>query len=255
VTTKSPAQLSDDELWQFCRAESERASRHAYGGCVVTLGIVIAAFVAAMYALPDLLPESVFIGPFIALGLALVVYFSLLSRLARYRHPDAFQEWKKRETRKLFGDEPAGPRAAARLFDAPEPPDWILLFTGAGLPHGKTVWTNVYLKAAPPSGTLAAGSAPHVDFFAKENPLAEISNTRGVLGQADAEAVLALLTPASLTELKSMPPNVVDGFPCSVTILRREPRLTHMVTANLAGKVPETNPTIRLLRLLANLKA
>lgn len=251
---KIPAQMSDDELWEFCRAESERASRHAYGGCVVTLGIVIGAFVAAMYALPELLPESVFIGPFIALGLALIVYFTLLSRLARYRHPDAFREWKKRETRKLFGDEPVGPKAAAKLFDAAEPPDWILLFSGSGLPRGKTVWTNVCLKATPPSGRLASGSSPHIDFFAEENPLMKISNGSGVLGQADAEAVLALLTSANPRELKSVAPNVVDGFPCSVTILRREPRLTHMLTANLAGKVPEENPTIRLLRLLSEIK-
>jgi len=123
-------------------------------------------------------------------------------------------------------------RATAAMSQA-DPPDYVLLLTGRGLPHGPGRGIRVVLRVSPePRATLEVGTAKldpssHREMYATYDSAS--------LDDDGAVRLVELLDTVDPATLADVPPDVIDGFPCRVTVLRREPRLETSAECNLSG--------------------
>jgi hypothetical protein len=119
--------------------------------------------------------------------------------------------------------------------------DWVLLFTLRGLPHGGFWWLRLVLKEGPPVSAqayirvLPRWEDPFFKRFERDVPEGMAQDLVNFLEGLD----LAALTDIHLA--------VMDGGPCNVTALRREPLSITSASCNLGGPGAEQlQPTVAL---------
>jgi hypothetical protein len=105
--------------------------------------------------------------------------------------------------------------------------DWIVLFTMAALPHGGSWWLRIAITEAPrPSAQarlLVSGRGLPHNRLEPELPGAALQDLLAMLKELDLEAV---------TDVSAM---VLDGTPCRLAVLRREPGALALGSCNLGG--------------------
>lgn len=122
-------------------------------------------------------------------------------------------------------------RATTAMSQA-DPPDYVLLLSGRGLPYGVRRGICVVLWLTPaPRALLEVGTAELSPTSDRERFASFDSDSLDVDALARLATLLETVDPATLVDVS---PGVKDGFPCHVTVLRREPRLVASVECNLA---------------------
>ena len=115
-----------------------------------------------------------------------------------------------------------------------EPPDAVLLLKGHGLPHGKTHFARVNLwQGETPRGTLLAQTLSRFDFDRDMPFTAE--HGEAVLTAEECAGFWALLPEVETSSTDKLQDFVMDGFPCRLVVLRREPFQRIEASCNLAG--------------------
>ena len=125
-----------------------------------------------------------------------------------------------------------------------------VLLGGRGLPHGDSYW--VLIRVEEGAATIEARvGRPFMQSEVSMESLAEIAMTRRALSAAE----FAELDRLSRPELGSVPPSVVDGFPCEVAVFGD--RNLRRATANLGGlsDVDRQEPSVLLMSWLLDLVA
>ena len=123
---------------------------------------------------------------------------------------------------------------AEPFFAGSEPPDAVLLLLGHGLPHGNAHFAQVSLwQGETPRGTVLARTLSETD-FSRDVPFAAKSGEAALTGEESATfwALLPEVETASTDKLQDF---VMDGFPCRLAALRREPFGLHAASCNLMG--------------------
>ncbi len=105
--------------------------------------------------------------------------------------------------------------------------DWIVLFTMAVLPHGGSWWLRIALTEVPQVSAQAR--------FLVSGPDLPYSQLERRLPDATLKEMLAMLNGLDLAALMDIPATVLDGTPCRLAILRREPEALAVGSCNLGG--------------------
>jgi hypothetical protein len=138
---------------------------------------------------------------------------------------------------------------AHHLMKQPEAPDWLLLLEGAALPHGGARHIRLSLRETPAAvGHLSVITRSFVSPM--EDPLAQIEFTEADLTQDVCEPILDHLKSLQPGSPLRLPDSVKDGFPCSITVLRKSPFVVMEAECNLSG-VSEEERQLPLIHLMA----
>ena len=155
----------------------------------------------------------------------------------------------------------------ARLrIEGEQPPDWVVLLTGAPLPGTMRHWVRVQLSGSPePWGTVDTRSVPSW-FCSDSNTVDSLwGPIRGMvihtedLDEAHCLDVMRLLESASGDDLTRVTEDrpVIDGYQCDLTVLRRNPwRVTRAcfnlssISARMQGQ-----PAVKIARAIGKLRA
>jgi hypothetical protein len=218
-----PKSLSDEALSQIC-AETRIEKWLLISGCLGSVTALLLLFVS-LVAFGDLARLL-----FISTALTAAALFGGLSLMGRP---------KRRYREELAYRRGSGPWpqyvAEAEAILRQQEADWALLFTLRGLPHGGFWWLQLTLKEGPPASARAnLRTVPRW-----ENP----DFTRIEMDVPDdiVHEVMGLLTELDLAALGDISTFVIDGAPCRVTVLRREPWCVASASCNLAGLTPEVS--------------
>ncbi len=195
-------------------------------GCISGLILSVCAAVGTLVLLGFAYLIAAIIA-FLAVGipLAVLVFWAAGFRAKPYRN----------ELRRRYDlpELPASSAEAEPLFAGSEPPDAVLLLQGRGLPHGKTHSALVKLwQGETPHGTLLARALSEMDFSRDVLFTAELGEA--ALTGEECAAFWALLPEVerTSTEIQDF---VMDGFPCRLVVLRREPFQRREASCNLGG--------------------
>jgi hypothetical protein len=232
-----PKSLSDDALSEIC-AETRIEELLLQGGCLVSVAAFLLLVVTPL-AFRDLA------GP-LFLGAALTA-----AALFWAHH---LAGWPKRRYREeLAYRRGAGPwpryvaeaEAILRRAEA----DWVFLFTLRGLPHGGFWWLRLVMKEGPPASVRASlRASPRWTSLNFQRVESDVS-------QETVEDLLHFVKGLDLAALADIFPRVIDGGPCHVTVLRRDPWCVTSAGCNLCGLTPELlqHPTAALCTKLADI--
>jgi len=125
--------------------------------------------------------------------------------------------------------------------------DWIVLFTMKALPHGGSWWLRIALSQGQPVHAQARLLASE-----RNRPYCRLERS---LPDATLQDLLAMLKELDLAALTGIPATVLDGAPCRLAILRREPEALAVGSCNLGGLEddPRQLPTVAACLKLAGI--
>ena len=216
MRTAGPKTLSDEELIRVC-AFTRTEEILLLSGCLGALLTAVIAFVTLLIAGNAGSPLT--LGA-VSICAALFLALHLTARpKRRYR-----EELDYRSGKAPFSHYVA--EAQAEL--AGGQPDWIALFTVRHLPHGDFSWLWIGLSEGQPP-------AAHASLRVSRASPPLLARADWDLAAEDVNELLALvkgLDFATLTDVRSF---VMDGAPCRLAILRREPRALAEAACNLSG--------------------
>jgi len=218
--------MTDEALLRACRPLPwERRLESAGCGLGLAAGLLVAH---GMYRFIGGAGWLLILLAFFAAGITAGVQASSLAD-RRSRRQQA--ELRRRHTPPALDE--ALKQAEERL-EGQDAPDWELLLHGRALPHGGTTGVRVALRQAdPPRGRISVHRASDVDF--RRDPPFTAERGERALDAQECESLLALL-PDLLTSGTDPIQNVVmDGFPCHLAAVRRQPRQVFKHGCNLAG--------------------
>lgn len=128
----------------------------------------------------------------------------------------------------------AEPLFAANPTEGSKPPDAVLLLQGRGLPHGNDHFVQVTLwQGETPHGTILARTLSRFNFD-RDVPFTAALGEAALTGK-ECAAFWALLPEVERTSTEKLQDFVLDGFPCRLVVLRREPFRRCEASCNLAG--------------------
>jgi hypothetical protein len=229
--------LSDEALGEIC-TETRIEGWLLLGGCLGTVAAFL-LLVVTLLIFRDLAPPL-----FLASVLTVTVLFwgHHLVRLPKrqYREELAYRQG-------------LGPRARyvaeAEAILREKAADWVFLFTLRSLPHGGFWWLRLAVNEGPPASAradlrvLPRRERPFFKRVEREVPEALVQDLSSFLKELD------------LAALTDMLPAVLDGGPCCITVLRREPWLVASAGCNLGGLTAELlqHPTAALCTKLSDI--
>jgi hypothetical protein len=225
-----PKSLSDEALSQICaRARAEEWLLN--GGCLASVAALL-LLVVTLAVFGDL-GHSLFIGPALTAAALFSAHHLAGWPKRRYREELAYRQG--------LGPWPRYVAEAEAILRQKEA-DWVLLFTMRGLPNGGFWW----LRLALADGTPASAQA-HLRIL----PRWESTFFRRVesdVPEGLVQGLVRFLKSLDIAALADMPPAVIDGGPCVVMVLRREPWLVTSASCNLGGLTtgPQQHPTAAL---------
>jgi hypothetical protein len=210
------------------RSRSRPWERQLEGiGCVAGLILSVCAAVGTLV----LLGFAYFIAAIIAFFAVSIAFAVLIFWVAGFRSRPYRKELKRRYH---LPELPASSAEAEPLFAGSEPPDAVLLLSGRGLPHGNDHFVQVTLwQGEMPRGTILARTLSRFDFD-RDVPFTAALGEAALTGEERA-AFWALLPEAETASTEKLQDVVIDGFPCRLVALRREPFQIHSASCNLAG--------------------
>ena len=196
-------------------------------GCLFGLLLSVGAAVATLVFLGFAYLIAALIA-FLAVGVSLAV---LVSWAAGFRAKPYRSELARRYA---LPDLPASSADAEPFFAGSEPPDAVLLLEGRGLPHGSTHFAQVTLwQGETPRGTVLARTLSETD-FSRDVPF-RAEQGEAALTAEECAAWWALLPQVEAASTETLQNFVMDGFPCRLVALRREPFHRCEASCNLAG--------------------
>ena len=201
-------------------------------GCVAGLILSVGAAVATLVFLGFAYLMAALIA-FLAVGisLAVLVFWAAGFRAKPYRN-ELMRRYALPKLPESRAD--AEPFFAAHASEGREPPDAVLLLEGRGLPHGNAHFVQVNLwQGETPRGTVLARTLSETD-FSRDVPFRAESG-EAALTAAQCAAFRALLPQAEAASTDNLQDFVMDGFPCRLVALRREPFHRCEASCNLAG--------------------
>jgi hypothetical protein len=122
--------------------------------------------------------------------------------------------------------------------------DYILLLSTVGLPHGDSRWLRIALKAGP---------SAQCDLSVWEPTQRVLQRTGVTMPDAVVQELLGLLDSWDLAALSDAPSHVIDGVPCRLAILRREPWAVAVAGCNLFDEYDPQHPTLTACTALYDL--
>jgi hypothetical protein len=206
--------LSDEELADLGRTSAIETASGTLG-CSASIVVILVVLLGPL-PFGNAVPPGVALLALLAGALVFVHY--VVSRGKRgYR-----RELDYRRGRAPLPEYIAEAEAVLRQHAA----DWVLLFSVSHLPHGGFRWLRIALhEGSPPSAQAnLRTSAPGCPIFQRTDRDVPEDIVRELL------SLLKALDPAALT---SVPSFVIDGAPCHLTLLRREPWLVTSASCNL----------------------
>jgi hypothetical protein len=222
----APRSLSDEDLIR-ASASTPMEEVLAAGGCLGGILVFPLLFVGQLLFGSAALP--------FALGLALIVVALALAYRAISRPKQPFrEELRYRCGQAQFSRYVEEAEAELRRDDA----DWIVLLTAAHLPHGDFRWLRFVVRAGP---------SAQYDLRVWDRKQEVLRRAEAAVPDMVTQEILRLLTAWDLPALSDAPVTVVDGTPCQLAILRREPWAAVVAHCNLGGFYfgqPE-HPTMR----------
>jgi hypothetical protein len=208
-----PRTLSDEALTQIC-ASTRIEDSLLLGGCLGSVAVFLLLFVALAFGN---LAQPWFIGPAVTVA-ALFWLHHLASRpKRRYRGELAYRCGRGPFSRYVEEAEAALSQHKA---------DWILVFTRAGLPHGDFRWLRLAVREGPPICARA-------DLRVSDQRASKLKRVDRDLPGDAAQELLSVLQNLPLLALTDIPSLVIDGAPCHVAVLRRDPWAKAVASCNL----------------------
>jgi hypothetical protein len=214
-----PKSLSDEALTQICAA-TRIEEWLLFGGC---LGSVVALLLLAA-GLIVLQARPLFFGS--ALTAAALFWAHGLAGRPKRRYREEL------DYRRGGGPWPQYVAEAEAILRQQEA-DLVFLFTASTLPHGGFWWFRLALKEGPPASARA-----YLRVSPRRQRPGFMQIERDVPDDIvqDLERLLKELDLAALTDVPSF---VIDGAPCELTVLCREPWFVASASLNLAGLAAE----------------
>jgi hypothetical protein len=113
-----------------------------------------------------------------------------------------------------------------------DPPDWVIVLEGSGLPLGEMGSFRVALSEASRTGTSKI----------RLGGMAQDERIGPELGGPETNRLFVILGFSFPTDITDVAANVKDGLPTRISIYRREPTAMKAVTCNMAGWVDSKKP-------------
>jgi len=152
----------------------------------------------------------------------------------------------KAESQRRFGPLAEELLDAQELLVGKDAPDWVLILSGATLPYGDSFWVLVQLSE-PGSGRIDAKVAP---LYAKSNRFPHQVHNES-LPDEWCRSLLTTLENIADSGFRDLASNGIrDGFPCTVSVLRRSPLSMWKVSCNLVATGQSQAPVVILARAL-----
>jgi hypothetical protein len=225
-----PKSLSDEALSQVC-APTQIEERLLRAGCLGSLA-ALALLLVTLLAYGDL-AHPLFLGPALTVVALFWAHHLVRRPKRRYREELAYRQG--------LGPWPQYVAEAEVILRRREA-DWVLLFTRRGLPHGGFWWLRLALVEGPPESARA-----YLRVLPRwEGPV--FKRVEREVPEAIVRDLLSLLKGLDLAALTGIPARVIDGQPCGLTVLRREPWCVTSASCNLGGLTGELlrHPTASL---------
>jgi hypothetical protein len=228
-----PRSANDGELAQIC-ATTPLENMLQAGGCLGSFVLLILLFVSPL--------ADLFLPTIIGTALVMAALFAGLHAAGRSRR--AYREelaWRR--GRAPFGEYVEEARKALDWSGA----DWIILFARAGLPHGDYQWLRLTVTEERPARIYASLRISKSDMPDRR--------ADGNLPDGALQDLLGMLQGLELPALTDVPATVMDGAPCRVAIVRREPEGVARGSCNLGGLTDEDRlvPTVAVCLKLAGI--
>ncbi|MBN1420045.1 MAG: hypothetical protein JXP34_14795 [Planctomycetes bacterium] len=224
--------MSDDELRAECapgtmEALLDRAGCGAslIGACILTALLVFAARRLSGLGYPALVLAAIVALPALAMSA-----FFFLNRISGARRRPFRDELGYR-----YGTAPreAYVQEAHSLFAGEDPPDVVFLLSASALPSGDHRWVRVVVRKTPiRHGTVEVRDTEHAENGIES---ARVLKAEGELPDGSVQTLLALLEGPGAGALSDLPPEVMDGLPCTVTVIERDHGRERVGRCNLAG--------------------
>jgi hypothetical protein len=224
-----PKSLSDEELALLC-------SSGPLEEMLLPLSFLVAS-IAALSACAALLGSAsttLAAGFMLAAGALFLALHSVSRPKRRYR-----KELVYRSGMAPFQDYVA--EAEAGL--AKENVDWTFLFTVRHLPHGDCRWLRIVFNEV-------TSSPAQLELRVSGRKPRYFRRTAAHLPDAPVQELIRAVKTLDLASLTSCPALVLDGVPCQLAILRREPRSVTVASCNLSGHHPAGHPAVRVCAML-----
>ena len=243
--------MTDDELVARCRQRPAEAAWVRFGeryGVHLVAGALVAWFAFANRPIP-------WYGYFALVCLYFFVGF--LAYLFLFLLPSGIRvvpfarELDRRHSLLSF---PREVRKAQRLFEGPDPPDWIILVHSEGMEFGWS-WTRLTLHESPPRGRREHRSGMGFGVLTDPtyNPMDHLVRSERALEQEECGSALETLHEIDLKRVVDVHLNAFDIPYSRLAVLRRDPPLTRKALFSPVGVVfdPETrqSPTYRVAAL------
>ena len=183
-----------------------------------------------------------FAGAFALLAITLLFAHHLVSRPKRpYR-----QELAYRSGNGPFSQYVAEAEAILRQHGV----DWVFVFTVKALPHGGLWWLQLVLSEGPPASARA-----DLRVCLERKLLPICTRVERDVPDDFVQDLLTLLNKFDLAALTNVPSVVINGAPCHVAVLRREPWCVTSASCNLGGWTaePMQHPTAAVCSKLCNI--
>jgi len=151
-------------------------------------------------------------------------------------------------------------------MDSSEPPEWVVVLDFRALPHGARHWIRVKIGPSPELlGTIETRSVPWWFCSPKPycddawGPAREMLVHERTLDAPQCLEILNILASSTPVDLQSVREDrrVIDGCPCELMAVRREPRQQTRASFNLASiqrTALQNQPAVRLTRTLMALR-
>jgi hypothetical protein len=227
-----PKTLSNEELAGLCTTSAVETASGTLG-CLASIVVILVLLLG-----PRAFGRAVLPGVALLAGTLLFVHFVVRRWKRRYR-----KELNYRRGMAPLPQYIAEAEAVLRQHAA----DWVLLFSVSYLPHGGFRWLRMALHEGPPPSAHA-----NLRTSASGRPVFECTD-RDVPEDIVRE-VLSVLKALDLDALTDVPPRVIDGAPCRLTVLRRAPWLVTSASCNLGGFPRSARELAQFPAVLASLK-
>lgn len=203
-------------------------------GAAVPVGIAAAAFLRFRLRGEVSFADVLFVGVFYA-----VVVMLVGMGIAAFRGRPYTRELRRRFGEGAFAERLKG---AVCWLAEPEPPEWIVLLDGWGLPYGNLVQIDLKLD-----GSGAGRLEVRVSHHERDNP----TTGRMQINESESAPLMEVLRSLDLKPLIDLFPTVIDGFPCDVGVIHRGTNGAMRAHCNLTGIPPDKkdSPTARVAAL------